>query len=141
LLIIGGYFLIKYLLKKDFYFPYYIVLIAYAFSIFGIYLYNSNFSLTVIFFFLLFLSTIHLLRSVFLIGVIWGGIRLYINCLLAGGESALMKESLGLTIVTYSLRSVLAGIIIYLNGKQNEHFHAVLLSSEQDRREKEAENI
>src|SRR5699024_8592265 len=43
LLIIGGYFLIKYLLKKDFYFPYYIVLIAYEFSIFGIYLYNINF--------------------------------------------------------------------------------------------------
>src|SRR5699024_3526118 len=31
--------------------------------------------------------------------------------------------------------------LIYLNGKQNEHLQAVLLASEQDRREKEAENI
>src|SRR5690625_4598087 len=141
LLIIGGYFSIKYLLKKDFYFPYYIVLIAYAFGIIGIYLYNSNFSLTIIFFFLLFLSTIHLLRSVFLIGFISGGIGLFINGFLASGESVLLKENLVLTLMTYSLTGVLAGILIYLNGKQHEHLQTVLLASEQDRREKEVENI
>src|SRR5699024_11892503 len=116
---------------------YYIVLIAYAFSIFGIYLYNSNFSLTVIFFFLLFLSTIHLLRSVFLIGFISGGIGLFINGFLAGGESALLKENLALTLVIYSLTGVLAGILIYLNGIQNEHLQSVLLAGGEDRMKKE----
>src|SRR5699024_12215977 len=52
-----GYFILKHALKKELYYPYYIVLVAYIYALLGIYLFGNNFSLTIIFFFLLFLST------------------------------------------------------------------------------------
>ncbi|MDY0407628.1 hypothetical protein [Paracerasibacillus soli] len=81
-LLVIAYYILKYM-KKDFHYPYFLVIIANLFALLGIFLFESNFSLTVIFFFLLFLSTIHLMRPVFIIGYITGIISLFLNGFLA----------------------------------------------------------
>src|SRR5690625_4048763 len=108
-LLIVGFLLLKYAFKKEAVIAYFIILVAYIFSIATIFLYMSTFYLTIIFFYLLVLSTLYLVRPVFITGFILGGIGLFFNGFLAGPESIILKENLGLTLLTYILAGVLSG--------------------------------
>lgn len=135
-LLVIAYYILKYM-KKDFHYPYFLVIIANLFALLGIFLFESNFSLTVIFFFLLFLSTIHLMRPVFIIGYITGIISLFLNGFLAQPETTYLKENLSITLATYILSGVLCGILIHLNIRQYRHLEELLQQSEKESKEKE----
>ncbi|WP_405096748.1 methyl-accepting chemotaxis protein [Oceanobacillus sp. FSL H7-0719] len=131
------YLALKRIIKKDMLYPYFLVSIAYIYAVLGIFLYQSNLSLTVIFFFLLFMSTIFLMKSVFFIGFISGGVGLFLNGFLAQADAVYLKENLSVTMATYILAGFLSVILIHLNGKQQGHLEEILTRSEEEKIEKE----
>src|SRR5699024_5653057 len=73
---VSGYILLVFLLKKDFWFPYFMVLIGYGVMIAYILIFDGGLQTVGIIFFLLFLSTGHFLTPVFVIGYMLGIIGL-----------------------------------------------------------------
>src|SRR5690625_679174 len=132
-----GYFILKYAVKKEFYYPYYIVLVAYIYALLGIYLFGNNFSITIIFFFLLFLSTLHLIKKIYILGFILGGIGLFFNGYFAEGGAIILKENLAVTLIAYFLAGILAGVLIHLNENQNQFIESLLQMNEEDRKVQE----
>lgn len=132
-----GYFIFKYGFKRDGLYPYFIIIIAYFYAYIGIFLYESAFATTILFFFLLFLSTVHLMKNVFAFGFIFGGIGIFFNGYLAGVETMILKENLSLTLLTYALSGVLAGILIHLNKEQDVRVESLLIATENARKDQE----
>ncbi|HHU20657.1 MAG TPA: hypothetical protein GXZ58_10695 [Bacilli bacterium] len=136
-LLILAFWLMRNIIKKDALYPYFLILVAYIYTIAGIPLFGSNFSFIVIIFFLLFLSTVHLMKSAFFIGFVSGAIGLILNSILAPTELAYVADNLTLTLATYILAATLALILIHLNNKQQQHLETILIKSEEDKQEKE----
>lgn len=132
---------LKQIFKRDALYPYFLISIAYIYAILGIFLFESNFSITIIFFFLLFMSTIHLIKSVFFIGFISGGIGIFLNGFLAQSEALFLKENLPITMATYILSGFLGTILIHLNGRQQVHLELILIQSEKEKEEKEVARL
>ncbi|SES98770.1 methyl-accepting chemotaxis protein [Oceanobacillus limi] len=132
-----GYVVIKFLVKKDTLYPYFIVGISFIFTFVGIYLFGSTLSILIIFYFLLFLTTTFLMLPVFLIGFVLGGIGIVYNGLAAGVEVQYLKENLALALLTYFLSGVISGVLIYLNRKQFNQIENLLVKTEQESLEKE----
>lgn len=138
--IIVGYFALRYAIKKETFYPYILVFIGYIYAIMGIFLYESTFSITIILFFLLFVSTLHLYRGVFIFGFILGFIGLFLNGYLASASAIYLKENLALTLTAYMLSGILVGVLIHLTEKQNELTESLLIQSEEETEQKIAEN-
>lgn len=64
-ILLALYLSTKFLMKKDIYFPYVMVVVAYGFIIAAILINGGNVNSVVILFFLLFIATTHLIRPVF----------------------------------------------------------------------------
>lgn len=137
ILLVLAFWLMRNIIKKDTLYPYFLILIAYIYTIAGILLFGSEFSFIVIMFFLLFLSTVHLMKSAFFIGFVSGAIGLILNSILAPAELAYIADNLTLTLATYILAAALALILIHLNNKQQQHLESILIKSEKDKQEKE----
>src|SRR5699024_7270680 len=136
------YLVIKFLLKKPMFFPYTMIIVAYSFIIFTILTTGGHFSTIVILFFLLFISTSHLIRSVFAIGFITGLVTLYLNATFAVTEQQqLLQEHLGAILVAYILAGIIALVIIHLSQKQFNHIEELLLKSEQETEQKVQEQL
>src|SRR5699024_6981575 len=73
---VSGYILLVLLLKRDFWFPYFMVLLGYGVMIAYILKFDGGLQIIGIIFFLLFLSTGHFLTPVFVIGYMLGIIGL-----------------------------------------------------------------
>ncbi|MEN2769059.1 methyl-accepting chemotaxis protein [Ornithinibacillus xuwenensis] len=141
LLLIGSFFIIKYVVKKDNIYPYFIVGIAYISSFIGIQLFSSSLSMLIIFFFLLFLSTSYLMLPVFLTGYILGAVGIVYNSIAATDQVIYLKDSLSLALVTYVLSGIVSGVLIYLNRKQFNQIEVLLTNSEQEAKEKEENHL
>ena len=87
-----SFLLLRYVFKKALIFSYVIVSSGYIFAIIAIYLFGSSLSIALIFFFLLFLSTLYLRKSIFIIGGVLGLIGLYINTTAAPAELVILEE-------------------------------------------------
>src|SRR5690625_1456701 len=136
------YLVIKFLLKKPMFFPYTMIIVAYSFIIFTILTTGGHFSTIVILFFMLFISTAHLIRSVFAIGFITGLVALYLNTTFAVTEQQqLLQEHLGAILVAYILAGIIALVIIHLSQKQFNHIEELLLKSEQETEQKVQEQL
>jgi len=130
LLLWVSFLLLRYVFKKALIFPYVIVSSGYVFTIIGIYLFGSSLSIALIFFFLLFLSTLYLRKSVFIIGGVLGLIGLYINTTAAPAELVILTDNLTLIIATYFLAAIVAFLLVVLNNKQQQQLEAILTESE-----------
>ncbi|PKR78210.1 hypothetical protein CEY16_00160 [Halalkalibacillus sediminis] len=137
--LIGSYLVIRYLIKREFIFPYVMSIIAYSFVLSSIFILGGGLSTVVVLFFLLFLSTVHLTRPVFLIGYILGGIALYLNSIFAEVERAVLQENINSIMVAYILAGVMSLILIFLNRKQFLHIENLLSNSELETQQKEQE--
>src|SRR5699024_11704735 len=90
------YLVIKFLIKKPMFLPYTVIIVAYSFIFFSILTTGGHFRTIVILFFMLFISTAHLIRPVFAIGFITGLVALYLNATFAITEQQqLLQEYLG----------------------------------------------
>src|SRR5690625_562327 len=135
------YLVIKFLIKKPMFFPYTMVIVAYSFIIFTILTTGGHFSTIVILFFMLFISTAHLIRPVFFIGSITGLVALYLNAIFAVTEQQLLNEHLSAILVAYVLTGIIALVIIHLSQKQFNHIEELLLKSEQATAQKVQEQL
>ncbi|GAA0309061.1 methyl-accepting chemotaxis protein [Gracilibacillus halotolerans] len=129
-LLLGGFFVIRFI-KKHFFYSYYLVIIAYAYTFIGIFLLQGSLAFTVIIFFLLVLSTIFLVRTVFWIGFIAGAIALYLNSVIVPEGVEYLGENISTVLATYILAGLLCGILIHLNRKQYSHIEGFLHRTEE----------
>ncbi|MFC4404952.1 methyl-accepting chemotaxis protein [Gracilibacillus xinjiangensis] len=141
IILVVSYTLIRYILRKDRIYPYFIVVISFLFSYIGINLFGSNLSILVILFFLLFLTTIFLLLPVFVIGFVLGAIGIIYNSLAAHAEVQYLNDNLSLVLVTYFLSGVIAGVLIYLNRNQFNQIESMLETAEKESIEKEKNQV
>lgn len=140
--IFGSYLILRFLLKKDMYFPYVMVSVAYVFITTSIFIHDGSMGNVIVLFFLLFISTAHLMRSVFVIGYIAGAIAIYLNARYAAGESMVaVQENLDATLLGYLLAGIIAIILIHLNQKQFMQIAEFFLNSEEETSIKEKERL
>lgn len=141
-ILLSAYFVLRFI-KKHFVYPYFLIITSYSFAYIGIFLFEGNILLVVIFFFLLILSTLYLLRSVFLIGYIAGAIGMYLNGILASETAQYLEDNLVMLLATYILAGLLCGILIYLTAKQSQHTVSLLSQTEiiANREEATRENL
>ncbi|WP_280768053.1 methyl-accepting chemotaxis protein [Salipaludibacillus daqingensis] len=133
------FFFLKFILKKEFIIPYALVTSIYLFTILSIYLFGGGLPTTFILFFLLFISTVHLNRTIFGIGFILGGGGLFLNTYFSTIDDTILQANFASTVVVYLLSGLLANVIIYLNSKQSNHIEKMLHESERDTLRKEGE--
>src|SRR5699024_9735868 len=95
----------------------------------------------VVIFFLLFLSTAHLIQTTFIIGFIAGGIGVYLNAIYAASEDKMfLQDNLLTMLVAYILAGMISAIVIYLNRKQFNYIEDLLVTNEQAQQKKEQEH-
>lgn len=115
------------------FFPYTMIIVAYSFIIATIFTTGGHFSTIIILFFMLFISTAHLIRRVYSIGFITGLIALYLNAKFAvTDQQQLLQENLSSILVAYILAGIIALVIIHLSHKQFNQIEDLLLKSEQE---------
>src|SRR5690625_2367873 len=136
------YIVIKFLLKKHTIFPFVMVIVAYGFMIISILTSGGTFISVALLFFLLLISTAHLILPVFIIGYIVGFISIYLNTTFAIGEQQqILQESLMTIFVAYALAGVVAMVIIHLSKKQFNHIEDLFLNSEKETEQKVQEQL
>lgn len=131
-----SYAIIK-LIKKETFFPAAMIVIAFGTMYTYIFLFGGGLQTLGIFFFLLFLSTIHFITPVFLAGFIFGigGIVLTLNFPEAG-EASIIADNFLSFLVAFLLAGMVSVIMIQLNKKQFSQIGALLTQSQQDAQEK-----
>lgn len=129
-LLLGGFFVIRFI-NKHFFYSYYLVIIAYAYIFIGIILLKGSLAITVIIFFLLVLSTIFLVRPIFLIGYSAGAIALYMNSTFVPEGAEYLGKNLSTVLATYILAGLLCWMLIHLNRKQYNHMEDLLYRTEE----------
>ncbi|WP_096187117.1 methyl-accepting chemotaxis protein [Evansella halocellulosilytica] len=137
--LIGAYFLIHSLFKKEQLFPFIVIAAVYIFSIGSIFIFGGGITTTLIFFFLLILATVHMYRTVFWIGFILGGVGLYLNTYHSTVDTMILQENFASILLLYVLTGVLANVLIYLSSKQFDHIENLLIESENEAIRKESE--
>lgn len=136
------YLIIKFLMKKHTIFPFVMVIVAYGFIITSILMNGGSFSNVAIIFFLLLISTAHLIRPVFFIGYIAGLITIYLNTTFSNSEQhQFLQASLVSILVAYILAGVVAMVIIHLSRKQFSHIEELFLNSEKETEQKIQEQL
>src|SRR5690625_4137241 len=114
-----GYIVLKYILKKDNWFPYFMVLIGYFVMTLYVFIFNGSLATIGIMFFLLFLSTAHFYPVVFAIGYILGLVNItLINIKPEPLQADTIHDSFLSVIVAYLLSGIVSFIVIHLNGRQ-----------------------
>ncbi|SDN99090.1 methyl-accepting chemotaxis protein [Alkalicoccus daliensis] len=126
-----------YVVKKPGWFPLILVLLSYIFTYTGIFLTGGGMTITVIYFFLLFLAAIHLFRYVLIIGAAAGMVGHYLNSVFSTVDSMVLQENFSTILLTYILASILAYAIVSLSSKQMKQLEMFLSQSEKDTQEKE----
>lgn len=135
-LMLGGYFVFLYA-KKYKVFPYYLLTVAYGYIFAGMFMYEGSLLIVIILFFLLILSTVYLMKPVYFLGYITGGIGLYLNGSFTPANAQYINENNTMILATYILAGVLCGILVYLNNKQYDHLESLLEESEKESNQKE----
>lgn len=138
LLVLAAVFIILiYLVKKPGWFPLVLILLGYSFTYIGTLLTGGGVTLSVIYFFLLFLATIHLYRYVLVTGVLLGLGGQYLNAFYGTADSLALQENLSTILLAYLLASIAGYAIVALSLKQLEQLELFLTQSEKGMQEKE----
>ncbi|AOM83476.1 methyl-accepting chemotaxis protein [Salisediminibacterium beveridgei] len=137
LLVVSGLFVaLKFALKRDAWFPYLLIFTTFMFSLSLILFSGGGLEVTIIFFFLLILATVHMYRSVFLMGLISGIIGLYLNLEYAVHYPEVISEYFPSVMLLFLLTALLSYVLIYLNQQQFKEIERLLLESEAEQRRK-----
>lgn len=135
-----GFIVIYYLLKKDFWFPYFMVIVGFGTMIIYTFIFGGGLQTIGIIFFLLFLSTGHFFTSVFVIGYILGIITLILTRLFPEPFQAEVIQSESLSILAaYLLSGLVSIIVIHLNKGQFKQLRMFVNESNEAAEQKENE--
>lgn len=135
---IVAFLLTSFVFKKERIFPYLMLFIAYGVMLSNVVIFKGELTLVVIFFFLLFLATAHLITSVFMIGFVLSLVGIVLSFQMPHPEIAeLFSGSLLDVITAYLLTGMIAFIVIQLNKRQSTQIEELLANSEQETIEKE----
>lgn len=139
---VSGYILIHFLLKRDYWFPYFMVLIGFGVMIIYIFIFQGGLQTIGIMFFLLFLSTGHFFTSVFVIGYLLGIAGLVLTRMFPEPLHAETIQNGFLSIlVAYILSGVVSFIVIYLNKQQFAQLRKYVHKSDEAAEQKERERL
>lgn len=137
---VSGYIVLFFLLKKDFWFPYFMVLIGYGVMITYILVFDGGLQTIGIIFFLLFLSTGHFFTSVFITGYILGIIGLVLTRTFPNPEHAeLIQDEFLSVLVAFLLSGLVSFIVIRLNQGQFKQLRIFISESDKAAQQKESE--
>lgn len=137
---VSGYIVLFFLLKKDFWFPYFMVLIGYGVMIIYILVFDGGLQTIGIIFFLLFLSTGHFFTSVFITGYILGIIGLVLTRTFPNPEHAeLIQDEFLSVLVAFLLSGLVSFIVIRLNQGQFKQLRIFISESDKAAQQKESE--
>lgn len=137
---VSGYMLNYFFLKRDFWFPYFMVLVGFGTIISYILIFDGGLQTIGIMFFLLFLSTGHFFLSVFVIGYILGLVGLVLTRFFPEPAQADVIQGDFLSIlVAYLLSGVVSIIVIQLNKGQFEQLRIFVKESNDAAEQKELE--
>ncbi len=140
LLVVSGYMVDYYLLKKPFWFPYYMVIVGNLSMIVYVLLFNGGLQTIGIVFFLLFLATGHFFTPVFLIGYILGFLTLLLTKKFPDPAQSLALEPEFISILAaFLLSGIVSFILIRLNQGQFKQLRRFVAESTRQANEKEAE--
>jgi len=135
-----GYIVINHLFKKEFWFPYFMVVIGFGVMIVYTFLFESGLQTIGIMFFLLFLSTAHFFTSVFLIGYILGITGLILTWFYPNPIHAEVIRGEFLSIlIAYILSGIVSFIVIHLNKGQFKQLRLFIRESNRTALQKEQE--
>lgn len=139
---IFGYLLIKFAFKKEVWFPYFMIVVAYGIMISFIFVFQGELSFIAIFFLLLFLAAAHFFTPVFLIGFFAGiaGIILTFQTL-QPAQADILADHLLAVLVAYILTGLIAFIVLRLNRNQFSKIEQLLETSEKNVAEKEQQRL
>lgn len=137
---VSGFILNYYVLKQDFWFPYFMVLVGFGTMITYILIFNGGLQTIGIMFFLLFLSTGHFFPSVFGIGFTLGVIGIVLTRIFPETAQAEVIQGEFLSIlVAYILSGVVSMIVIQLNKGQFGQLQQFVKESNEAAEQKEKE--
>lgn len=137
-----GYSVIVKVMKKAFWFPYFMVIIGYTVMICYILFYQGGIDSIVMIFFLLMISTGHFLTSSFLIGTSLGIIGIVFTRMYPDAAQAAILDEFFLAILTaYLLSALVAFFVIRLNNNQFKQLEAFVIQGEQHAEQSEHEKI
>lgn len=137
ILLILFYVLFHFIIKKEYLFPYFSVVMIYCATIVSIFITGANLSLVAILLFLAIFSAVQYHPIVFAIGYIAGFIGLIVNALVPSKEQTIILDSIGAIMITYILAGVLLGVLIRLNNKQFKQLQDFIAGAEADAKLKE----
>lgn len=120
------------LIKKPGWFPVALILFGYAFTFIGTILTGGGVTLTVIYFFLLFLASVHLYRYLVWIGAAGGIIGHSINAFYGTNDTLILQENLPAILMAYLLASIVAYSIVTLSSKQMQQLELFLAQGQKD---------
>lgn len=138
ILLIIGFFIIRFLIKKSILFPYYLILIGYSVMLTNIFVLGGSVVDVTIFFFLLILAIAQFKLNVFIIGFVMGiagitAILFYPN----GDQITILQENYLPFLVTYILAGIVGTVVIYLNNNNTKYIEQLLDKSEEEAKERE----
>lgn len=135
-----GYFVLTFL-KKESWFPYYMVLVGNTTMIFYILLHGGGLQTLAIFFFFLFIATAYFITPVFVVGFSLGIVGIVATIFFSETAQAEVIEQNFLSFVAaYLLSGMVSIIVIRLNKKQFDQIEDLLATSEQATLEKEQQH-
>lgn len=140
-LFVLSFVLFKFILKKEHFFPYALVLIFYTFTVSSIFILGSNFALVLILFFLLFIATLHFNKITLIFGFIAGGVGIVLNAQFATGDLLFLQDFLTISLTTYILTGMLATILLFINSQQERVLESMIIKSEEEATTKEAARL
>lgn len=139
-LIIIGYFGLQHVVKKYYWFPYYMLFVGFATMYIYIYLFKGGLQTIGIMFFLLFLSTGHFITSVFVLGYSLGIVGLILTRLFPiASDKATIEAGFLSIIVAYVLAGIVSIIVIRLHKEQFNQLKSFIAKSDEEARMKEKE--
>lgn len=139
-LIIIGYFVLQHVVKKYYWFPYYMLFVGFFTMFIYIYLFKGGLQTIGIMFFLLFLSTGHFITSVFVLGYSLGIVGLILTRLFPiASDKATIEAGFLSIIVAYVLAGIVSIIVIRLHKEQFNQLKSFIAKSDEEARMKEKE--
>lgn len=137
---VSGYMFNVFVLKKDFWFPYFMVIVGYGAIIYYILMFTGGLQTIGIMFFLLFLSIGHFFTSVFIIGYVLGAIGLVLTRMVPDPAQAdIIHHEFSSILAAYLLSGVVSLVVIQLNKGQFRQLRIFVTESNEAAKQKERE--
>lgn len=137
-----GYLLFKFVIKKETWFPYFMIVVAYGIMISFIFVFQAEISLIAVFFLLLFLAAAHFFTPVFVIGFFAGLAGIILTFKTPQPDQAdILADHLPTVLIAYILTGLITFIVLMLNRNQLAKVEQLLEMSEKNAAEKDQRRL